>query len=62
MTDKNLNMLIRHKKIAGIAVDLANESAALALAQHVADSTGRSVIVRDENGLALATFQPAKPN
>lgn len=62
MTDKNLNMLIRLKKIAGTAVDLADERAAFALAQRLADTTGGSVIVRDENGGFLATFHGRAPN
>lgn len=59
MTDKNLSMFIRLKKIPGIAADLADERAAFTLAQRIANGTGRSVAVRDENGDLLATIKPS---
>jgi precorrin-6B methylase 2 len=42
-----------------IVLDLANEETALQLAQKLADATGRSVVVRDAEMVAIQTIPAA---
>lgn len=59
MTGKNLNMLMKLKKTSRGGVDLSDEREVFALAQRIADHTGDTVTLRDENGVVLATFHPS---
>lgn len=64
MTDKILDMLILRltaPKTSGIGINLPDERSACALAKRVAERTGRSVTVHDEDGIPLVTFHGRAP-
>jgi hypothetical protein len=59
MTDKNLYTLrSKAPKASEIALDLADEQVAFALARRTANRTGLTVRVRDVNGRLVGSFRP----
>lgn len=49
-------------KLSMISLDLVNDAEALALARRIAASTGRTVTVRDADGVVTATIEAAPKN
>jgi hypothetical protein len=54
---KSPNFTLSAGSTSVLILDLEDEEKALEIGRSIAEQTGRAVTVRDESGIALATFQ-----
>jgi hypothetical protein len=54
---KSANFTLSAGSTSVFILDLDDEEKALDIGRRIAEETGRAVTVRDESGIALATFQ-----
>jgi hypothetical protein len=63
MTDKTYDTVgPGASKLSRVILEAVDERAAFAVAERIARRTGRTVTVRNENGVPLATFRGAIKN